>query len=351
MTKFPVSLPRSRIAENALILSEKLDSSEDIAEVRLFFWRGVGQFHSYQSGAAQLRKSFLTSMSFGNAKLAFYCAGQGTQFSTISAEKDLASLLKEIDYYLHLLETYKNQMAQMILLCYRETVSALIDKGETTSIQARLSYADVCGPGGALQEVFYFHQVFRNYWQGYSERCQHYVEKYGELAQPSLLETYIIKFYQGKFHSLYFVSPHPLETHSHTPFTANVGLHLLDVIRKSKRYSRMPEADKIISAMRLAAFYADSNFTNKLELLVAEKYGILNKAEALTSYNAAIESARKNKFIHEQGLACEKAGFHCKSMNDNEKASAYFTQARECYEKWGSSMKVEFVQRELHKLQ
>ena len=335
-----------------MILSEKLDSSEDIAEVRLFFWRGVGQFHSYQSGAAQLRKSFVTSMSFGNAKLAFYCAGQGTQFSTISAEKDLASLLKEIDYYLHLLETYKNQMAQMCLLCYRETVSALIDKGETTSIQARLSYADVCGPGpgNALQEVFYFHQAYRCYWLGYSERCHHYVQKYGELVQPSLLEPSIIKFYEGMFHSLYFASPHPIETHSHTPFNTIPGLHILDVIRKTKRYSRMAEVDNVISAMRVAAFYADSNFTNKLELLLAEKYGILHKAEALSSYNAAIESARKNKFIHEQGLACEKAGFYCKSMKDDEKASAYFKQARECYEKWGSSMKVEFVQAELHKL-
>ena len=337
-----------------MILSEKLDSSEDIAEVRLFFWRGVGQFHSYQSGAAQLRKSFVTSMSFGNAKLAFYCAGQGIQFSTISAEKDLASLLKEIDYYLHLLETYKNQMAQMCLLCYRETVSVLIDKGETTSIQARLSYADVCDPGNKLLELFYFHQVLRNYWQGYSERCQHYVEKYGELLQPRLFEAYIIKFYQGKLHSLYFLVlliDILRRWLTHTLFAANVGLHLFDVVRKTKRYSRMVEADKVISAMRVAASHVDSNFTNKLELLLAERFGILNEAEALTSYNAAIESARKNKFIHEQGLACEKAGFYCKSMNDNEKASAYFTQARECYEEWGSSMKVEFVQRELHKLQ
>ena len=37
-------------------------------------------------------------------------------------------------------------------------------------------------------------------------------------------------------------------------------------------------------------------------------------------------------------------------MNDNEKAAAYFNQARECYEKWGSSVKVDFVQRELYKL-
>ena len=187
-----------------------------MAEVRLYFWRGVGQLDSYQLGAAQLRKCFVTSLSFGNAKLAFYCAGQGTQFSIISAEKGLGSLLKEIDYYLHLLETYKNQMAKNCLLCYRETVSALIDKGRTTSIQAKLSFEDVSDPGKKpLLEMFYFHQVYRNYWLGYSERCQHYVQKYCELLQPRLFESYIIKFYHGKLQPLHLGTPHLARSHSH----------------------------------------------------------------------------------------------------------------------------------------
>ena len=139
---------------------------------------------------------------------------------------------------------------------------------------------------------------------------------------------------------------------THTPLISDAGLQAFDVIRKTKCYSKMVEVDEIIAELRVAASHVNSNFMNKVELLEAEKCGIHYKHyEALTSYEAAIESARKNKFTHEQGLACEKAGFYCKSMNDNEKASTYFNQARECYEKWGSSMKLEFVQRELHKLQ
>ena len=88
--------------------------------------------------------------------------------------------------------------------------------------------------------------------------------------------------------------------------------------KKTKNYSKSAEVDGIIASMRVAASHAESNFRNKLELLEAEQRGLNNfHHDAMIFYKAAIESARKNKFIHEQGLACEKAGFYCKSMNDN----------------------------------
>ena len=179
-----------------------------MAEVRLYFQRGAGQLESFQLGAAQLRKSFTSGLSSGNAKIAFYCAGQGTHFSVISAEKDLPSLLQEIDYYLHLLETYKNELTKKCLHCYRETVSSLIDKGQTTAIESKLSYADVSDPGNKHLEVFYFHQVLRNYWLGYSERCQHYIQRYDEIVQPRLFEAHIIKFYRGKLQPVYSRTAH-----------------------------------------------------------------------------------------------------------------------------------------------
>ena len=64
-------------------------------------------------------------------------------------------------------------------------------------------------------------------------------------------------------------------------------------------------------------------------------------------YDASIASAKNSGFIHEQGLACEKAGFYWKREKNMEKALEYFKQARGCYENWGSSMKVDFIQKEL----
>ena len=104
--------------------------------------------------------------------------------------------------------------------------------------------------------------------------------------------------------------------------------------------------------MRNAAANSDWNFTNKLCLLEAEQRSLsYNHREAIASYDASIASAKKSGFIHEQGLACEKAGFYHKRYGAVCKAAEYFKQARECYEEWGSSMKVEFIQGELNNIQ
>ena len=100
--------------------------------------------------------------------------------------------------------------------------------------------------------------------------------------------------------------------------------------------------------MRDAAAISEWNFLNKLTLLEAELYSFEKKNDrALASYDASIASARNSRFTHEQGLACERAGFHCKKMNDKGRALQYFQQARECYQEWGSSMKMAFIQKEL----
>ncbi len=120
---------------------------------------------------------------------------------------------------------------------------------------------------------------------------------------------------------------------------------------KIKNHAKLAKVGEIIKSLRVAASHAESNFSHKLELLEAENNGFhQNHYEARKSYDAAIKAARKNKFIHEQGLCCEKAGLYYKSMQENEKALEYLKQSRECYKKWGSSVKVEFIERELHRV-
>ena len=122
------------------------------------------------------------------------------------------------------------------------------------------------------------------------------------------------------------------------------------MLKKKSHFSKKVEVGEIIVSMKVAASHAGTNFRHKLELLEAEQYGITachNRAVVSHAYDTAITSARNAKFIHEQGLACEKAGFYYKRMKDAEKSLKYFNQARECYEEWGSTMKVEFIQREL----
>ena len=84
----------------------------------------------------------------------------------------------------------------------------------------------------------------------------------------------------------------------------------------------------------------------------AESLSHLGKnEEARASYAAVITSACSSRFVHEQGLACELAGFHCKKVGDHRSALGYFNQAKECYAEWGSQMKVDSVTRQLDNVQ
>ena len=207
MAKSHLSFLYSGIAKNAIGLAESLNLTDRMAGIRLHFYMGAGHLESFQVGASQLRKGFGSGLSSGDANTAFYCAIQGTFFSIISGEKELCSLLQEIDYYLHLLKTYSSEMTRKYLLCYRETVSILIDKGEATGIEDRLRFEDVSDPGNKLLEVFYFHELFRHYWLGHPERSNYYIKKYGEIIQPRYFEVYVVKFYSGKFQLVYFGTP------------------------------------------------------------------------------------------------------------------------------------------------
>jgi len=76
-----------------------------------------------------------------------------------------------------------------------------------------------------------------------------------------------------------------------------------------------------------------------------------NNEEANSSYAAAIASARSSKFVHEQGLACEYAGFHYKKIGDHVSAWDFFNQAKQCYAEWGSQTKVGIMARQLESCQ
>ena len=91
---------------------------------------------------------------------------------------------------------------------------------------------------------------------------------------------------------------------------------------------------------------------SQVELLEAELSSHQgNNDEAKAHYFASVGSARESGFIHEQGLACELAGIHCRNTGDNSSARNFFDQAKLCYTEWGSQIKVDSITRQLDSLQ
>ena len=303
-------------------ISKRFNVSDQVAELNFEFVYSVGYLEWLHSGINRLREGFQSSLSSGNANMGFLCAGQSMLLSSISGEKKLDLLLKEIDYYLNLLQTYNSEMARRFLLISRKTVSMLIDKGE--SIEEDSSPRAGSGTPLKVLEMIHFNQAIQNYWLGYSERCCHFAEKcLDSFANPGRLYRVFISFYHG--------------------------LNTLDILKKKKNDSRRRKVVKeMIAILKFTVSQIDYNFRNKLELLEAELYGLDAKhSQAVALYDAAIASSREYNFIHEEGLACEKAGLYYKKMKDFRKANSYFEQARVCYEKWGSQVKVQSIQREI----
>lgn len=127
-------------------------------------------------------------------------------------------------------------------------------------------------------------------------------------------------------------------------------MNSFDVIKKKKNSNKAKEViSKAIAAMEELAASSDYNFTNKLRLLEAERVSLReNHFKAMQLYDDSIASAKESGFIHEQGLAYERAGFYLLRKNQKEKALEYFKRARECYEEWGSNVRVDVILKELN---
>ena len=178
-------------------LLERFDVGDQIPELYYtYYGRIAWRFESLQSCTDYLRRGFKSGLSVGNPDGGFHCVIHVIKGAFFSGE-NLISILKEIDYLLHLLESYNNVVVRNYLLNFRETVSTLIDKGSATSIEAKASFfynGNDLGESAALVQ-----QAIRAYWLGYTERCNHFIEKgLNMIGQSGQHNSYQMKFYYGK---------------------------------------------------------------------------------------------------------------------------------------------------------
>ena len=92
------------------------------------------------------------------------------------------------------------------------------------------------------------------------------------------------------------------------------------------------------------------NFENKFLLLKAEfHFSNGDFVTAREAYTAAVKSARDHKFVNEEAVAAELAGYFEAKMGHQEEAVGLFMKSMECYDKWGAIAKSELMKRYLEK--
>lgn len=86
------------------------------------------------------------------------------------------------------------------------------------------------------------------------------------------------------------------------------------------------------------------NFENKLFLLEAECHRCTGEDDVADSkYLAAIESAQRHRFLHEEGLAAELYASFLAERGESDSSKTHLLRATACYEKWGASAVVNLL--------
>lgn len=164
-----------------------------------------------------------------------------------------------------------------------------------------------------LADLIYANRLFINFWFKRYDEAAEMAEKYQSNYRLHLNFADVIHaFYEG------LTAFHLARCSDDREKWMNVGQSAL------KRYESITK-------------HSVWNFENKMLLLEAERHFSRGEKDmAQQKYEASIESARRHRFVHEEGLAMELFGdFYKKTGNDNE-AAGQIANARVCFEKWGA---------------
>ena len=104
------------------------------------------------------------------------------------------------------------------------------------------------------------------------------------------------------------------------------------------------EVQENITKLKVRSKLVEENFKNKIKLIEAEVEALLgNPSKALEYYKESIALSEKYLFVHEEALACERAGIYLLEQSNVQSAYEYLLQAHNSYATWGATAKVKHL--------
>ena len=111
----------------------------------------------------------------------------------------LPTLLKTIDYHIDMSCTKRNKLGALNLVTHRETVSILIDRGQSSPISANddvMKLIESKSPySGRHDDMVCLNNVLQSFWQGHSHRCNHFATKALQIKNIGAQTRVYILFY------------------------------------------------------------------------------------------------------------------------------------------------------------
>ena len=173
-----------------------------------------------------------------------------------------------------------------------------------------LQHAIAKGMTGLIQGIR-FNRLFLAFW----------FKRYDEAAE--MMELYKVRTIM------------PLLDAYHAFYSGLTAFHFARHFESEPKW--MATGEKALSLYKIWARHSTWNWENKFYLMQAECHfckGELKEAEEM--YRLAINSARKHRFVHEEGLGHELLSVFYTSTGNTDKAKCHISEARTCYERWGA---------------
>lgn len=182
--------------------------------------------------------------------------------------------------------------------------------GEINSEDDVLQHALSTGKHGVAQCIR-FNRLFLAYW----------FKQYGEAAE--MAELY-------KSRTLI-----PLVDTQYAFYSGLTAYQLARCLPNDPKW--MAIGEKSLLSFKSWKSHSTWNWQNKFLLLEAECHFSKGEIEkAGISYTLAIESARRHKFVHEEGLGNELFSAFYATIGNLDKAKSHISEAKACYKKWGA---------------
>ncbi len=150
---------------------------------------------------------------------------------------------------------------------------------------------------------------------------------FGEYAQALTYTTLTAKYLDGGLATITVVIFHFYDSLTKLAATPNQQF--------------LPQVQANQKKLRKWADYAPANHLHKYYLVEAERQRVLGKKyAAMEYYDKAISLAKENGYLQEEALANELAAKFYLGCDRITSATAYFLNARYCYQQWGATAKV-----------
>jgi hypothetical protein len=229
----------SRIGKAAISCSkERYHASEQLPNLYVVYYGIIApRAEPLQTCAEMLRQGFDAGMSLGEPGIAFFNSVHHIRTAIIAGER-LPALLEKADYYLKMANAYKNEVVKAFLSLYRDTITILTNNGKTVSSMHHSNDLPANNTNAKVLESVYFQRAIQAYWQGYSKRCQFYIEKFLN-------------------HVTFNFSRHHFITFIH-------GLNSFELQKSQSTIKLRSITNRSVNALKTAASRASMNFQNKV---------------------------------------------------------------------------------------